>query len=114
VIRIAVATIALLVATCAAAGTPKPNVRGVIVGEAAIACPPGEPCDPPPKPIFVAFERRDHTSVRARIRSSGSFALYLRPGRYAIRLSPPQGQSVRPSAVRVPARGIIRLRLVVG
>jgi hypothetical protein len=113
VVRIAVAAIALLLATCAAAATPTPNVRGVVVGGPVTVCPPGEPCDPSPKAIFVAFSRAGHSPVRARIGPTGLFALYLRPARYAIRLSPPQGARLTPTSVRVPARGVVRLRLVV-
>jgi hypothetical protein len=113
VIRIAVAVVAFLLATFVAGGTPKPNVRGVVVGVPVVACPPGEPCDPAVRAVFVAFARRDHTPVRARIRPGGAFALYLRPGSYSIRLLPPQRGRLTPSIVRVPARGVMRLRLVV-
>jgi hypothetical protein len=113
VVRVAIAAFALLLATCAAAETPRPNVRGVVVGGPVTICPSGEPCDPPPKAIFVAFSRAGHTPVRARIGPTGQLALYLRPARYTIRLSPPQGGRLTPTNVRVPVKSVVRLRLVV-
>jgi hypothetical protein len=112
VMRIVVVGIVLLLATCAAAGTPKPNVRGVVVGS-TVVCPPREPCDPPTKPIFVAFSRPGHPAVRARIGRTGQFAVYLRPARYSIHLWPTQTRRVNPATVRAPREGFVRLRLVV-
>jgi len=113
VIRSAVAALAFFLVTCGAAASIKPNVRGVVIGGPATVCPPGEPCDPAPKPTFVAFLRSRHAPVRARIGPTGRFAVYLRPARYTIRLGPIQTGRLSPAAVRVPRQGVVRLRLVV-
>jgi len=111
--RSAIAALALFLVTCSAAASIKPNVRGLIVGGPVTVCPPGEPCDPVPKPTSVAFFRSRHTPVRARIGPTRRFAVYLRPARYTIRLWPIQIGRLSPATVRVPKEGVVRLRLVV-
>jgi hypothetical protein len=112
VIRIWVAIVALVLAALGGAATVKTNVRGIVVGGPAVTCPRDQPCDPVLKPAFVVFSRAGRTPVRARIGPSGGFAVHLAPGRYAIRLAPPQ-RRLTPSSVRVPAAGVVHLRLVV-
>jgi hypothetical protein len=96
---------------------PAPNVRGTVVGigsgGASPICPVGEPCDPPQTSAVLLFSRPSRPTVSVRV-TGGSFALHLAPGAYAIRVSPSQpGGSVKPSSVRVPRAGVVRLRLVV-
>jgi hypothetical protein len=118
VIRVAMFTCVVSLAFVAASGsaTVAPNVRGTIVGMtggAAPICPSGEPCDPPQTRAFVLFSRPSRPTITIPV-SGGSFALHLAPGAWSIHVAPSgQGGSLRPTAVRVPVRGVVHLRLVV-
>ena len=108
------------IAACALAPASQaalaPNVRGTVVGiggGAAPICPAGEPCDPPQTSAVLLFSRPSRPTVSVRV-AGGSFALHLAPGGYAIRVSPSQqGDTLKPSSVRVPRTGVVHLRLVV-
>jgi hypothetical protein len=110
----ATALAALALFTSASDGlsaTPTPNVRGVVLsGATAPGCYPGEPCDPPVKPAFLAFRRTGHALVRSHLGTHGGFALRLAPGWYALQLLPSMhGTKLKPSVVHVPASGTVQV-----
>ena len=90
-----------------------PNVRGVLVIPRSAVCPPDDPCDPPRSTGSLVFSRFGKVAARAELTATGTFALRLAPGRYAVRLSPPLRALVSPATVRVPKSGRVWLRLTV-
>src|SRR5437867_10818726 len=69
----------LLVVSASSATTPLLNVKGTLVRSGATSdCYPGEPCDPLPPALYVVFSRAGKLT-RARLGSTGSFALHLAP-----------------------------------
>jgi hypothetical protein len=109
-----VAAVTAVGAAVAGTGTSGPNVHGRLdrSGAGSPGCFPDEPCDPIPVGRYVAFLRRGHEPVRARVAPNGSFALRLPHGEYRISLAPPPlSGHVTPAIVRVPQRGVMHLRL---
>lgn len=96
------------------AASSAPNVRGLLdrSGAATPTCFPGEPCDPTPVGMYVVFSRAQHTSVRVRVRSNGSFAAHLASAWYRISLAPPPlSGHVTPARVHVARHGTTRITL---
>jgi hypothetical protein len=90
-----------------------PNVRGVLARGPAAVCPPDEPCDPP---LFVTlvFSRNGRAAAQVKVRAGGTFALYLAPASYSVRLTPaPMGGQLSPTRFRVVSGHTVRLRLAV-
>ncbi len=113
-VRFVAAIAALAVAIGAAQAAPPANVRGLVVAPQRLACPPGEPCDPAPVGVYVAFVRGTRQVARVKVARDGSFATRLLPGRYGIRLLPPPlGGRVYPATLLVPRGKAITLRIVV-
>jgi hypothetical protein len=112
VIRAALIAGALaLLVTASVVAAPSPNVRGVVIGSQVFTCPRDEPCDPPLNAVFVVFTRQSGTTTRARVSDAGTFGLRLAPGLYSVRLAPAQLGKVTPTSVRVPRKGVLRVRL---
>jgi hypothetical protein len=102
-----------------------PNVIGTLVrtAPAPAACPSGEPCDTPATAVVLSFKRGGRVAARVLVRKT--FRLRLAPGRYTISARSPAaprtapagspgatpGAVLRPSTVRVPRHGVVRLRL---
>jgi hypothetical protein len=116
--RAPVAAALASLALCACGSNPVPsagqdiNVSGTIDRSPIATCPSDEPCDPPPVATMLVFSRPGSPDVRVRVAPDGSFALHLDPGDYSIAAAPPvfQGE-LEPSNVRVPASGVVVLRL---
>jgi hypothetical protein len=115
--RLAAAALAALFALLIAplgGSAPAPNVVGVLIRPAAAGCYPDEPCDPPPLAAGLVFSTGGRVVVRVRVGAGGRFATHLAPGRYSVRAVPlAPTRKLSPSSIRVPARGILRLRLVI-
>jgi hypothetical protein len=108
----ALMTSLVLSASALAGATQAPNVVGVLIRPPAVGCYPGEPCDPVPYGLALAFSRDGRVVARVRVGAIGRFALHLAPGRYAVRATPvPEARTLSPSRIQVPAQGILRLRL---
>ena len=101
-----------LIYTASVVAAPSPNVRGVIIGSQILTCPRDEPCDPPLNAVFVVFTRQSGVATRVRVSDAGTFGLRLAPGMYSVRLAPAQLGKVTPASVRVPRKGVLRVRLV--
>lgn len=104
---------ALLGAGETSSATPLPNVRGTVLqGPPTLICPAGEPCDPPPIGVFVVFTRASGAVVRVRVAPTRTFATYLPPARYTIRLAPfAVNARVVPATVLVVRGKVLNLRL---
>ena len=101
-----------LVATTASSGALVPNVRGTFVrSPSAVACYPGEPCDPPPSAAFLLFTRNGQ-SARVRLGATGAFAVRLASGLYRVSVLPGHSATVSPAMLRVPQVGVIHPRFV--
>jgi len=89
-----------------------PNVIGQLQRPAPMACPPGEPCDPPATATILTFTKGGHTAARILVGGSGRFRLHLAAGSYRIQAAPPAATGrLTPSTVRVPRRGVVHLHL---
>lgn len=94
-----------------AQGTSDINVTGTVDRGPSPTCPAGEPCDPPMVAAFLVFTRPGAPDVTVQVRGD-AFALHLEPGSYTIAPAPPAFQGeLQPSSVRVPATGVVTLRL---
>lgn len=108
------ATTLLAVPAASIAGTPTPNVRGTLTrGPVLPVCIAGRPCDAPAPDVVLVFSSAGLDVKRVTTGAVGRFALRLRPGTYAVRTAkkPLLGSALTPRKFRVPATGVMTLRL---
>jgi hypothetical protein len=76
-------------------------------------CIEGRSCDAPAPGVVLAFSSKEADVRRVTTEVAGRFALRLRPGWYAVRVlgKPRFGSALTPARFRVPASGVLRLRL---
>jgi hypothetical protein len=111
----ALAALAALLIVPLGGSTTAPNVVGVLIRPAAAGCSREEPCDPPPLAPGLVFTSGGRVVARVHVGAGGRFATHLAPGRYGVRAIPIfASQKLSPSSFRVPVRGVVHLRLVVG
>jgi len=61
---------------------------------------------------MLAFARDGTVASRIRVATNGRFALRLAPGTYTVHATPtPEGGRLVPGAFRVPATGVVHIRL---
>jgi hypothetical protein len=103
---------ALLAGTAGAGRTT--GIDGVLYrGPVTPVCRVGTPCDEPAPGLTLVFTRAGH-AFRVRTGTGGRFSIALRPGLYTVRIAPAAviGSGLSPRAVRVPAGGRVRVRLM--
>jgi hypothetical protein len=111
--RLVAVSVCSLVWAAAASPAQTPNVVGTFVRPALTGCGGGsDPCDPAPRGAMLTFVRDGTVSSRIRVATNGRFALRLAPGKYTVSAYPtPEGRRLVPGTFRVPATGVVRLRL---
>ena len=72
----------------------------VTLGPVTPVCQAGVPCDKPAAQVTLSFTRAGHTFT-AKTGATGSYAVRLAPGIYAVRAS--AGMAMRPHAINVRA-----------
>jgi hypothetical protein len=81
------------------------GLRGVLLrAPVTPVCVEEEPCSEPAVGVILVFAR-DGRTWRTRTRAGGAYAIWLRPGWYAVRAlpTPRVGSGLTPRRVRVPA-----------
>lgn len=109
-----IAATALVIGGAAAGAAPTPNVRGTLYrGPVTPVCVIEVPCERPAPGLTLVFARSGKEPVTVVTGRLGQFGVRLVPGRYDIRLLKPVriGRGLSPRTVRVPAAGVVRLRL---
>lgn len=105
---------AVLALSAGGTNASSPNVRGVLSrGPVMPVCIVGRPCDAPAPGVVLVFSRAGADVKRVTTGAAGRFALRLRPGPYAVRAlrKPLLGSALTPARFRVPASGVLTLRL---
>ena len=70
---------------------------------------------PPPIAAGLVFTSGGRVVARVHVGAGGRFAPHLAAGRYTVRAVPIfASQKLTPSSFRVPVRGVVHLRLVIG
>lgn len=104
----------LAVPASSTAGTPQPNVRGQLSrGPVMPVCIAERPCDAPAPGVVLVFSHAGQEVKRLKTGTAGRFAARLRPGIYSVRTlrKPLVGSTLTPARFRVPAAGVVTLRL---
>jgi hypothetical protein len=116
-VRVSVAVVAaalLAVPAGSLAKEPAPNVRGTLSrGPVLPVCIEGRSCDGPAPGVVLVFSRSGREIKQVTTGTAGRFAVRLRPGFHSVRTlrKPLIGSGLSPVRFRVPATGILRLRL---
>lgn len=81
------------------------GLHGVVTrGPTTPVCQVGTPCSEPAVGAVLVFSRSGVVAARARAGARGHYAVWLLPGIYTVRISPPQTiGGLRPRQVRVRA-----------
>ena len=80
------------------------GLHGVVMrGPTTPVCRVGVPCSAPAVGAVLVFSRSSQRAVRVRVGAGGHYSVRLRPGTYAVQVSPvPQiGFGIRPARVHV-------------